>query len=72
MCPKQPWTMPGRCRDNWLAGSSHFMTLGSVCGSYMGVSVNGGTRIAGCFLMENPKIKWMMTGGFPISGNPYV
>jgi hypothetical protein len=48
------------------------MTLGSVCGSYMGVSVNGGTRIAGCFLMENPKIKWMMTGGFPISGNPYV
>ena len=30
----------------------------------MGVPQNG------WFIMENPKQKWMMTGGIPISGNP--
>ena len=30
---------------------------------------NGKTPIAGCFMMDNPIYKWMMTGGTPISGN---
>ena len=35
-----------------------------------GVSINGGTPIAGWVdSMENPTVKWMMTGGTTISGN---
>jgi hypothetical protein len=36
---------------------------------YMEVSQNGGYPITGWFMMDNPKIKWMVTGGTPISGN---
>ena len=36
---------------------------------HLGVSWNGGTPIAGWFTRENPTIKWMRTGGTPISGN---
>ena len=28
--------------------------------------------IAGWFIMENTILKWMMTGGTPISGNPHI
>ena len=38
----------------------------------MGVSINGGTPIAGWFIRENPIYKWMMTGGTPISGNLHI
>ena len=31
----------------------------------MGVPPNGG------FVVKNPNLKWMMTGGTPISGNPH-
>jgi len=40
--------------------------------SLVGVSINGGTPIAGWFIRENPSIKWMRTGGTPIYGNPHV
>ena len=26
----------------------------------------------GCFIMENPNLKWMMTGGTPILGNDHL
>ena len=29
----------------------------------MGVSMNGGTPLAGWFILENPNLKWMMAGG---------
>ena len=32
----------------------------------------GGTPIAGGFIMDNPDIKWMTTGGTPILGNRYL
>ena len=35
------------------------------CAINMGVSTNGGTPIAGWFIMDNPNLKWMMTGGTP-------
>ena len=37
----------------------------------MGVSTNGGTPIAGWF-MENPNLKWMMTGGYHHFRNPHT
>ena len=37
-----------------------------------GVSVNGGTPIAGWFMMENPNLKWMMNRGTPILGNLHM
>ena len=39
---------------------------------HMGVSINGGTPIAGWFMMENPHRTWMRTGGTPISGNHHI
>ena len=36
------------------------------------VSQNGGTAIAGWFLMENPNLKWIVTGGAPIVGNHHL
>jgi len=39
---------------------------------YMEVSQNGGYPITGWFMMDNPKIKSMMTGGTPISGNLHI
>ena len=36
----------------------------------LGFHSHGDTPIAGCFfLMENPKQKWMITRGTPVSGN---
>jgi hypothetical protein len=32
----------------------------------MGVSINGGTPIAGWFIRENPSLTWMRTGGSPM------
>jgi len=40
-------------------------------GGSMG-SLNGSTPIAGWFMMENPNIKWMMTGGSPHLGNIHI
>ena len=31
-----------------------------------------GTLVARWFTMENPNLKWMMTGGSPIYGNPHM
>ena len=39
---------------------------------YVGVSINGGTPIAGWFTREDPIAKWMITGDTPISGNLHV
>ena len=38
----------------------------------MGVSIHGGSPIAGGFIMENPNLKWMRTGGTLISGNHHL
>jgi hypothetical protein len=41
----------------------------------MVVSINGDTPIAGWyinFIMENPRIKWMITRGTPMSGNLHM
>ena len=38
----------------------------------MGVYINGGTPIAGWFVMENPIVKSMMTGGTSILGTPQI
>jgi hypothetical protein len=37
-----------------------------------GVSWNGGTAIAGWFVMENSHQKFMRTGGTPILGNLHL
>ena len=37
----------------------------------MGLSINGGIQ-NGWFTMENPNLKWMRTGGIPISGNLHM
>ena len=36
----------------------------------MGISINGGTPIAGWFRRENPIYKWMMTGWYPYFRKP--
>ena len=38
----------------------------------MGISINGGTPIAGWFISWKIPLKWMMTGGTPISGNLHI
>ena len=38
----------------------------------MGVSIKGGTPIAGWFIREHPNPKRIGTGGTPISGNPQM
>ena len=40
--------------------------------SPFGVSINGESPIAGWFIVENPNLKWMRTGGTPISGNLHM
>ena len=35
------------------------------------LSQGGTPKLNGGFIGENPKIKWMMTGGTPIYGNPH-
>ena len=37
-----------------------------------GFHSHGGTRIAGWFIVEHPNLKWIMTGGTPISGNAHL
>ena len=37
----------------------------------MGVSVHWGSPIAGWFMMENPDLKWMMTGGPPMTARTF-
>ena len=37
---------------------------------YMGVSIVMGNPQNAWFMMENPNLKWMMTRGTPIYGNP--
>ena len=41
-------------------------------GTKMEVSINGGTPIAGWFLLGKILVKWMMTGGTPILGNHHM
>ena len=36
------------------------------------VSMNGGVPKWMVDFMENPKQRWMMTGGSPILGNPHI
>ena len=59
-------------RGAWL-NPSLFMPKSPTCPGFedlhMGMSLNGGTPIAGWFIVENANLKWMMTGGYPISGN---
>ena len=38
----------------------------------LGLSGNGGTPIAGWFISWKIPLKWMMTGGTPISGNHHL
>ena len=38
----------------------------------MGGSISGDTPIAGWFIAEQPNLKWMMSGGTPIYGNPEI
>ena len=40
--------------------------------SIWGVPARHGVSKTGWFMMENPNLKWMMTGGTPISGNLYM
>ena len=35
--------------------------------NYLGISINGGTPIAGWFRMENPMNQWMITRGTPMT-----
>ena len=47
---------------------SHVMLLMiSIHYRQMGVSINGGTPIAGWFIRENPSLTWMRTGGSPMT-----
>jgi hypothetical protein len=39
---------------------------------YMRVSINGDSQKWVVYFMENPKIKWMRTGGTPILGNLHI
>ena len=39
---------------------------------YGGFHSHGGTPIAGWLIWENNILKWMMTGGTPILGNPHM
>ena len=32
-----------------------------------GIFINGGTRIAGCSTIGHPNLKWMTTGGTPMT-----
>ena len=38
----------------------------------MGVSINGGTPIAGWFLLGKILLKWMITRGTPLYGNTHM
>ena len=42
--------------------------------SHLGVSQNRGTPIDRwlVYVVETPNLKWMMTGGSPVSGNPHM
>ena len=39
---------------------------------HMGLSINRGTQKWLVFVRDNPNLKWMITGGSPISGNLHV
>jgi hypothetical protein len=41
-------------------------------GMYMRVSINGDTQKWVVYFMENPKRKWLRTGGTPILGNLHI
>lgn len=41
-------------------------------GVYEAFLSHGYTPIAGCFILDNPNKKWMMTGGSHISGNHHM
>ena len=36
------------------------------------LTINGGSPIAGWFIRENPKKRWMVTRGSPILGNVHL
>ena len=38
----------------------------------MGVSISMGAPKSLVYFMEEPDLKWMMTGGTPIDGNPHI
>ena len=55
------------------------MNDGEITGDFYGIihSTNGGFPKwrypqNGWFIVENPKLKWMMTGSTPISGNHHI
>jgi hypothetical protein len=44
-----------------------------ICHLLWGVPENPGyPKLAGWFTTKNPNLKWMMTGGSPIYGNPHM
>ena len=45
-----------------------FAHQSSPTNQHMGVSIVMGVPKNGCFIMENPIYKWMMTGGIPMTG----
>ena len=67
-------------RVRYLRDMSHFETCPSplffVEIEFGVFHSHGGTPIAGCFISiyfkEHPNLKWMMTWGTPIYGNPQI
>jgi hypothetical protein len=57
--------------NDFLALGWQILSSILLMGGSMG-SLNGSTPIAGWFMMENPNITWMMTGGSPILGNIHI
>ena len=52
-----------------ICNLANYRTIWMILGYYMVVSMWLGVPPNGWFTKENPNLKWMMTGGTPISGN---